>query len=81
MRARFMQRREGSSVVKQLPAQMQGAAMAQLQQLQAAWDRWSPGALNNLESFGNGATQLLAPVLAFVAGVATLLDDLRKVFG
>ena len=55
--------------------------MAQLQQLQAAWDRWSPGALNNLESFGNGATQLLAPVLAFLAGTAALLDDLRKIFG
>ena len=72
---------EATAVVKQLPAQMQGAAMAQLQQLQAAWDRWSPGALNNLESFGNGATQLLAPVLAFLAGTAALLDDLRKIFG
>ena len=67
--------------VKLLPSPLQATASAQLGQLQAAWERWAPGALNNLEAFGKGASDNLGSALQILGGFAAVLQTMQKIGG
>ena len=68
-----------TEVIKSLPSHLQSFALAQLGQLRAAWDRWSPGALKNLESFGQGAGDALRLALSLLAGIGATLETIQKI--
>lgn len=70
-----------AEVIKSLPSHLQGLAATQLSQLQAAWDRWSPGALKNLESFGKGAGEALGWAVGVLGGLGAAMETLQKIGG
>ena len=70
-----------AEVIKSLPSHLQSLAVTQLGQLQAAWDRWSPGALKNLESFGKGAGEALGWAVGVLGGLGAAVETLQKIGG